>query len=449
MHVSRRRDSTGVHKVDIEFVRTGNVAGASANTITHDVAGDANASPLRTLNASLMFTGGSSSSSKNGIDVVTRDIPEDLNDRLFWRANVPGFFDDVNLADIVIHDAKRAQPDTAGRYPRVCVNTALPDLLAADAPFRARLETFSCLVDFKRIGADKKTVDVVKNTLITVDLITTSARTQRYEWTESARATAGDDLPHGIAQKLLDTFQGSGAVTVRFALDVDGAPIPPLIGETFEGLPCQRCSVSLWSRECVAEFTPSPEQSLEDRAKLITGFRARSQSRFNRKTRETGEVQPDSGVNNTKITPTASVVKNEGERNMLRLTGATDPTLEIILDPDDITVGGKSAQMRAQRFPVYDPFAQKTYIREFSILSTEGKLVEEYNPPCSCGCPDNCTCCKCKDDDDSDDGGGGTPKEPDACDEPYPGAPQDDAPYPVAGGTSGDGAYPAKKYKCW
>jgi hypothetical protein len=214
--------------------------------------------------------------------------------------------------------------------------------------------------------------------------------------------------------------------------------------------------------ECDADFTPSPEQSLEDRAKLITGFRSRVQSHFNRKTRETGEVDTGNELDRKAVQPMRNAyIPGQGERKAARFTGVDEPNKAVDIDPDDITGPNKEAKLRSLSILVYDPSTEKAHSWTYDILATEGRKGEEFTPEggSDCGCPDSCTCCKCCEEDKDKD-------KNDCDDRDYPAAPvnTEDRTYPASkgtgsghgdtGGAGGGGGdddrrYPAKKFGCF
>lgn len=146
----------------------------------------------------------------------------------------------------------------------------------------------------------KVTVDVdaetQENVLLTMDFVTTNARPRTYTQSTGSSSSAGESLPDGLAQAILDQRSGS---LIEEEMSIRLGDRLPSIGDAVDGLYLQNFSVDCYDLTARLHFGHPDYLSAEDMRALLSGFRDRAYSRTapNRDSEDTsdGQDQPQEG----------------------------------------------------------------------------------------------------------------------------------------------------------
>ena len=168
-----------------------------------------------------------------------------------------------------------------------------------------------------------------------LDFLTTDARSGTYTVQTGSTATAGEELPEGLAQALYEQRSQSLAserMTVRL-----GATFPKL-GDAADGLYLQSFDVDVAGLTARLSFGQPEHLSAEDMKSLLNGFRQRgSASTANLREREgaaEGEEPPAPGG----IPPIASSEWSPGKKQKTTIKGGTGAG-NIVLDASTVDDG--------------------------------------------------------------------------------------------------------------
>lgn len=210
--------------------------------------------------------------------VKTETLPVDLNDVAWWTKKKPEL---ASVTSLTIAGGARAL-DNPGDQPnltRELVEGAIADWMSEDAS----QETWTARASYTFTGPTGGVV-VVKDQVIAVRLVATSATTKTYKKLDSF--SPAEPVPTGLAQKLytaLNTLHYEGAIALRYdevnapvrvgnVLNVTGAAaawamMAAMVGQVMEDLDSGRVEVTVG---------PPPHLSAGDLVELLRANRHRS-----------------------------------------------------------------------------------------------------------------------------------------------------------------------------
>ena len=181
--------------VDLEIEATGTIDGVEYRTIAHQAAGDTTAGNPDCLYATLQIRGASSSATRQSFKSVTEDIPPNLNDASWWKARHPRLAN-VAASAVTITDGARSPSS----YPRISAATAGE---LEEAGLHCEVSKFTCKATIET------TDDKEEEVYLTMNFLTTNARTKTYTWVAESSAESGESVPLGLASTILAERSGS------------------------------------------------------------------------------------------------------------------------------------------------------------------------------------------------------------------------------------------------
>ena len=253
--------------VDIEIETTGEIEGVSYRNITHQTAGNVNANNIDCLHATLPIEGASASTVHASLDCKTEGIPASLNDVSWWKQKHPRLAN-VATSYITITGGTRSGSATAAQYPRI--STASVGEIE-EAGLHAREEKFTCRCKISTPDDEEEEI------LLTMNFVTTNARTKKYTWVASSSSSSGQSVPTGLAAAILADRCGNlknESMVVRLGAATDF----PVLGDRCDNLFLQSFDVDCADLTASLNFGQPEYLSIEDMAGLLTGFRNRSSS---------------------------------------------------------------------------------------------------------------------------------------------------------------------------
>ena len=261
--------------VDLEIETVGD----GYRVIGHQTAGNTSAGNPDCLYATLQLAGATGSTVTQSLNVVTEDVPSNLNDVAWWK-NKHSRLANVAANTITITGGARSGSSTASEYPRIVANSA-GELEAAG--IKCRVEQFTCDVSINHA------TEAEENIKLTMNFLTTNATTKKYTWVVSSESTSGETVPEGLAAAIL--ADRSGALR-REKLVLRLGDALPALGDRCDGLFLQSFDVDCST--LIAELTfGAPEYlSPEDMAGLLSGFRNKRRSTTST-SRSTGKPKDD------------------------------------------------------------------------------------------------------------------------------------------------------------
>ena len=233
-------------------------------------------SPLDILHVTVPLAKGGGSTTSESFKIETEDIPpttaypNGLNDVGWWRAKHPRLAN-VAASAVTITDGARSDSGETTVYPRILKN-AKDEVEAAGK--HCRVTRFTCKCKISTTDYEEEEIH------LSMDFLTTDATTRTYTVQTGSTATAGEELPAGLAQALYEQRSQSlvsEAVTVRL-----GASFPKLgdklvetVGNATETLFLQSFDVDCYDLTARLSFGQPEHLSAEDMKSLLNGFRQR------------------------------------------------------------------------------------------------------------------------------------------------------------------------------
>ena len=422
--------------VVLEIETTGDFNGSTYRKVTTQEAGNIS-NPSRVLFIPLDLQGSSGNVTSASLDVETEDIPDDWQTNITWWQKKHPRLANADIGYLTIKDATRT-----GNYPRLA-KTPMKDI--ENAGLRAALDTFTVKATIKTMDAEHVAIDIERDILLTMKFVTTTAQTRRYSWTESSSFTAGEWIPDGLANAILEQHRYDGqSLTIVARPDTTFWVTP---GQTRNGLICQNVSYTIGTDLMDITFGPPAQLTPQDLAGLMTGWRniRRASSSYSR---ATGEPEQDAKVDYSTVAPVEATDSSDGPKSKI---GAYVGNQKASIDPTLLPPEKPTAELRKMEF-VTTGTDGKQYKTEAFILAnepTQGEEVKAGKCDCPCCDPDGdgsteTECVHRTNPDGSGGGGGGGGTAGDGRDGQHPG---------LGGGGGGGGhedrEHPGKSGPCW
>ena len=280
-------DEHPITGVDLQIDESGEIDGVGYLNITHQTAGDATADNPDCLYATLQIRGSSSNTVRQSFESVTEDIPDDLNDPLWWKQKHPRL-ENVAITALEISEGTR----TPTSYPRISAATAGE---LEEAGLHCEISKFSCKA--KITTPD----DIEDEIILTANFLTTNAtgtaeHPKTYTWVAESSAESGETVPAGLASEILAERCGrirSEKMTIR--LGETFPAIGDMITDEGETIPLQSIDIDCADLTADLVFGAPEYLSPEDMAALLSNFRNKCTT-WSSTLRKTGKTE-DLGSN--------------------------------------------------------------------------------------------------------------------------------------------------------
>ena len=260
-------DAHPVSCVDVVVDATDVIVGGQSATYHQIYPANGDPDDLDCLHVTVQLERGSASTTSESFKSVTEDIPgesEDpdvpssLNDVGWWRMKHPRLAN-VAANAITISNAAR----TPNNYPRIAKSTRGE---IENAGLHCEVSRFTCKCKIQTADDEEDEIQ------LSMDFLTTDARTRTYTWQTGSESVAGETLPDGLAKALYEQRAGSlvsEQMTVRL-----GDSLPKL-GDSADGLILQSVDVDVYDLTAQLSFGRPEHLSAEDMRSLLNGFRQR------------------------------------------------------------------------------------------------------------------------------------------------------------------------------
>ncbi len=235
---------------------------------------------LDCLHVTIPLAPGSASTTNESFKSVTEDIPSDLNSVDWWKQKHPRLAN-VAASAIRITDAARSDSSETTVYPRIAKATKGE---IEEAGLHCRVTRFTCKCHIETAEYDEEEIQ------LSMDFLTTDARTRTYTWQTGSESVDGETLPDGLAQALYEQRAGALAseqMTVRLGNSL------PVIGDMADGLILQSYDIDLADLTARLVFGRPEHLSAEDMRSLLNGFRQRGYASTSRIRKEEADEDAD------------------------------------------------------------------------------------------------------------------------------------------------------------
>lgn len=234
-------------------------------------------SPLDVLHVTVPLANGGGSTTNESFKIETEPLPGQdgspytgLDDKNWWKAKHPRL-EDVAPTAIEISDARRNDSGETNVYQRILKN-AKDEVEAAGK--HCRVTRFTCKCKISTTDYEEEKIH------LSMDFLTTDATTRTYTVQTGSTATAGEELPAGLAQALYE--QRSQSLVSEVATVRLGASFPKLgdklvetVGNATETLFLQSFDVDCYDLTARLSFGQPEHLSADDMKSLLNGFRQR------------------------------------------------------------------------------------------------------------------------------------------------------------------------------
>jgi len=326
--------------VVIEIESTGEYNGNQYRKVEVQKAGDT-ADGKKVLYIPLDLQGSGGSVTSASLNVETEDIPPDWETSKAWWMKHHPRLENVDVNYLELKDASRS-----GDLPRI-TNVPMKDIEGAG--LRAEIDTFRVRARIPTLDSENVEIDVEENVLLTMDFITTNARTRKYTWIESSQGTSGEWVPDGLAEAVLAQHAHDGeALSVVARPPAAGWATP---GQTRGGLLCQTVEYTLGSDLVSVTFGPPAQLSAQDLAGMMTGWRNQRRATSSH-SRATGEPRDDAKVDHTAVAPVKTTEFSPGKKSKIGATetgNQSDPGRAVV-DPSALPADNNQAKFRQVEF---------------------------------------------------------------------------------------------------
>lgn len=293
---------------------------AAMRAYTHQTAGDVGSDDC--LHVYMPLAGGSASTSWETLEVSAEDIP-DIADAAWWKEKHPRLANAAG-ATVTVTEAGRSSET----YSKITGN----DVGALRAfGLGAEVVRFWC-------RAKVETEDDEEEELyLTMDFATTDASPGGHTRQAGSSYEAGETLPDGLAQAILDQRAGDlEAEDVEIAL---GTAFPQ-VGDSLDGLVCQTVEVDCGSRVARLGFGHPGYLSAEDMRSLLNGFRGRGRAS---NVPKRASADPDGGTAAVAggVMPLSTTEFSPGTKakTTIRHADAAAASGKIVLDAGEVGAG--------------------------------------------------------------------------------------------------------------
>ena len=182
---------------------------------------------------------------------------------------------------IRITDAARSDSGENTVYPRIAKATKGE---IEEAGLHCRVTRFTCKCHIVTTDYDEEDIE------LSMDFLTTDARTRTYTWQTGSESVDGETLPDGLAQALYEQRAGALAseqMTVRLGNSL------PVIGDMADGLILQSYDIDLADLTARLVFGRPEHLSAEDMRSLLNGFRQRGYASTSRIRKDEADEDAD------------------------------------------------------------------------------------------------------------------------------------------------------------
>lgn len=224
-------------------------------------------SPLDVLHVTVPLARGGGSTTSETFKIESEAIPGALNSVSWWKAKHPRLAN-VAASAITFSTSPTRSPSNYGYI----VKNAKDEIEAAGK--HCEVSRFQCKVKIET------TDDVEEEVALTMDFLTTDAPSGTYTVQTGSTATAGEELPAGLAQALYEQRSQSLAserMTVRLGDSFPklGDKLVESVGNASETLYLQSFDVDVADLTAQLSFGQPEHLSAEDMKSLLNGFRQR------------------------------------------------------------------------------------------------------------------------------------------------------------------------------
>ena len=282
---------------------------------------DGDPDDLDCLHVTVPLARGGGSTASETFKLESEPIPGALNDVGWWKSKHPRL---ANVAAGAIRFA--SSPTRSPSHYGYIVKNAKDEIEAAGK--HCEVSRFSCKVKIET--AD----DVEDEIALTMDFLTTDARSGDYTVQTGSTATAGEELPAGLAKALYEQRSQSLAserMTVRL-----GEAFPQL-GDAADGLFLQSFDVDCADLTARLSFGRPEHLSAEDMRSLLNGFRQRGSASSAVLREQAGEDDGEEPDAPGGIPPISSSEWSPGTKQKTTIKGGAGGQIE--LDSSKVTDG--------------------------------------------------------------------------------------------------------------
>lgn len=260
-------DAHPVSCVDVTVDPVDVVVGGKSASYHQIYPANGNPDSLDCLHITISLTPGSASTTSESFKSVTEDIPGEseapnvpstLNDAGWWRQKHPRLAN-VAANAITVTNATRSP----NNYPRIAKDTKGE---IENAGLHCEVSRFTCKCKIQTADDEEDEI------FLSMDFLTTDARTRTYTWQTGSELVEDETLPDGLAEALYKQRAGALAseqMTVRLGDSL------PVIGDMADGLILQSYDIDLADLTARLVFGRPEHLSAEDMRSLLNGFRQR------------------------------------------------------------------------------------------------------------------------------------------------------------------------------
>ena len=273
-------DAHPVSCVDIAVDAFDVVVGGKSASYHQIYPEDGNPDSLDCLHITIPLAPGSASTTNESFKSVTEDIPTNLNDKAWWMEKHPRLAN-VAASAITISGAERSDSGENTVYTRIAKATKGE---IEEAGLHCRVTRFTCKCHIVTTDYDEEDIE------LSMDFLTTDARTRTYTWQTGSESVDGETLPDGLAEALYKQRAGALAseqMTVRLGDSL------PVIGDMADGLILQSYDIDLADLTARLVFGRPEHLSAEDMRSLLNGFRQRGYASTSRIRKEEADEDAD------------------------------------------------------------------------------------------------------------------------------------------------------------
>ncbi len=316
-------------------------------------------SPLDILHVTVPLARGGGSTTNESFEIESEAIPSALNNVHWWATKHPRL---ANVAESAI-SFSTSPTRSPSNYGYIVKNTK--DEIEA-AGKHCEVSRFQCKVKIET------TDDVEEEVALTMDFLTTDARSGTYTVQTGSTATAGETLPTGLAQALYEQRSQSlvsESMTVRLGDSFPklGDKLTETVGSSSETLFLQSFDVDVADLTARLSFGQPEHLSAEDMRSLLNGFRQRGSASTAKLREREGAAEGQEPPAPGGIPPISSSEWSPGTKQKMTIKKSSSGTIK--LDADDVG-SGKTAQFRELKYT--DSSGNEKTVK---VLSTEAATI--------------------------------------------------------------------------
>ena len=333
---------------------------------------DGDTASLDCLHVTVPLAHGGGSTESETFKIESEEIPAALNDVAWWKSKHPRL---ANVAAGAIRFA--SSPTRSPSSYGYIVKNAKDEIEAAGK--HCEVSRFSCKVKIET--AD----DVEDEIALTMDFLTTDARSGDYTVQTGSTATAGEELPEGLAKALYE--QRAGAL-VGEQMTIRLGETFPVLGDAADGLFLQSFDVDCADLTARLSFGQPEHLSAEDMRSLLNGFRQRGGASTAKLRERQGADEEDEEDAPGGIPPIASSEWSPGTKAKTTIKGGAGGPIE--LDSSKVTDG--TMKVRTLTLKGEDGGTQTVqYLATSDAVISHGEREDGDEDDDKDGDADNCT----------------------------------------------------------